>query len=155
MEKQAVIASFDDLPLAYIAKGKLESAGIPCRLTNEYLVGINNLYANMVGGIDLIVPERDEAVARELLTGQLSRLELAPEDRALAPDLEEALFEPDCACPRCGSTDVKQFSLRRALMAVTYLFFGLPLASRKTFYTCGVCGHKWRDGQKDAKKDEP
>ena len=147
MEKGITIASFDDLALAYIARSKLEAAGISCYLANEYLVGVNSLFANLVQGIDLKVLESDAAIARELLTGQLSRLDLTPEDKALAPDLEEALFEPDCVCPRCGSTDVKRYSPRRLFMALSYFAFGIPLTSRRSLYACRVCGHKWSDGK--------
>ena len=147
MEKEITIASFDDLSLAYIARSKLEAAGIPCYLANEYLVGLNSLFANLVQGIDLKVLESDAAIARELLTGPLSRLDLTPEDKALAPDLEEALFEPDCACPRCGSADVKRYSPRRLFMALSYFAFGIPLASRRSLYACRVCGRKWQDGK--------
>lgn len=55
MEGQMTIATFDDLGVARIARGKLEGAGIPCFLLNEHIVGVNPLYANLVHGIDLIV----------------------------------------------------------------------------------------------------
>lgn len=35
------IAQFRDLPEAGLAKSKIESAGIPCFLENEYTVGAN------------------------------------------------------------------------------------------------------------------
>ena len=138
------IASFDDLYLAYIARGKLEAAGISCFLTNEHLVGVNCLFANAVKGVDLTVWESDAAIARELLAGAVSRTDISTEDKALAPDLEEALFEPEFVCPRCGSSDIAKFSLRRPLLVVSSLF-GLPLKSRKSICRCRVCSHLWRE----------
>lgn len=154
MERQVTIATFDDLGVACIARGRLESAGVPCFLLNEHLVAMNPLYANLVHGIGLVVFERDEAVARELLTGGLSRADLAEEDKALGPDIETALFEPDLACPRCGSTDIKEFSLRRPLLAVSFLLFGMPLKFGASAYTCRICGRKWRDGKETGSRDD-
>ena len=144
-EKTVVVASFDELSLACIARSKLNAAGITCFLTNEYLVGVHYLYVAAVHGMDLIVLESDAAVAHELLAGSLSRCDLTPEDKMLAPDLENALFEPETFCPRCGSSDVAQYSLRRMLVVVSYLFFGIPLASRKAVCRCRVCARKWRE----------
>jgi hypothetical protein len=63
------IASFSDLSMAYIARSKLESAGIPCVLENEYLVGIHWFYSNAVGGVTLKVPE-DAAAEAAMLLGE-------------------------------------------------------------------------------------
>lgn len=145
MERQVTIATFDDLALAHIARGKLESADILCFLVNEHLVGVNPLFSNLMQGVGLTVFERDAAIAHELLTGDLSRADLTEEDRELAPDLEEGLFEPNFICPRCRCSDIKEYSLRRPLLAVTYLLFGAPLAWNKSFCKCRVCGHTWRD----------
>lgn len=148
MSGLVTIASFSDLASAYIARSKLESAEIPCFLSDEYTVGVNCFYSGFVQGIDLRVNAADVAFARELLTEDVSsdNLEgLAPEDKELVPDLEAALLEPGPVCPRCGSTDVVRRSWGRSLLALCYLLV-FPLPLQRDSRRCRACGAKWRDG---------
>ena len=67
MSHLVCIASYYDLPSAYIAKSKLEGSDIHCFLDNEFLVGIQWLYCNAVGGVKLWVNANDAELALELL----------------------------------------------------------------------------------------
>jgi predicted RNA-binding Zn-ribbon protein involved in translation (DUF1610 family) len=138
------IVVFDDLSIAYIARSKLEAFGIPCFLTNEYFVGIHFLYVGAVQGVELKVPESRADDARELLADSRPTAVQAT-DGSRPTSFEQALLEPDYVCPRCGSADVKRFSLRRPLVALSWLLH-IPLRWNKSFYKCEACGHKWRDG---------
>ena len=61
------VATFDTLPDAHIAMGRLQSEGIPCRLADEHLVQMDWLYSIAVGGIKLQVqPHNAERAARIL-----------------------------------------------------------------------------------------
>ena len=76
MHDLVTILAVDDLSMAYLAKSHLAAAGIPCFLQNEYMVGVNWMYANALGGICLQVPA---AVAEEALAvlageGQFTKL---------------------------------------------------------------------------------
>ena len=59
------ITTYDTMPDAHIALGKLQSEGIPCLLQDENLVQTDWLYSIAIGGIKLRVPEcyRQEAIA--------------------------------------------------------------------------------------------
>ena len=59
------IATFDNMPAAYIAKGRLETEGIPCWLKDENLGQTDWLYNIAVGWIKLQVeaPYADRARA--------------------------------------------------------------------------------------------
>ena len=82
------VAAFDAAPDAYIIKGLLEQAGIPAFINNEHLVGVQWLYSNAVGGVQVQVPAEHAAAALEVLrAGQ----EESPEQERDAP-----------VCPRCG-----------------------------------------------------
>lgn len=66
------IATFDFLPEAEIARGRLLAEGISCRLADQYLVQANWLYSPAVGGIKLQVEAQDAARAREVLARDYS-----------------------------------------------------------------------------------
>lgn len=144
-EGPVTVASFDDLASAYIARSKLEHAGIPCFLSNEYLVGVNCLYSGLAQGVGVQVPAAAAELAREILTEELVPGDIAPEEKSLAPDLETALFEPECTCPQCGSADVACVSPQRRLLVVSYFLCGVPLRWRGVSCTCRACGAKWPD----------
>lgn len=63
----ATIATFDDTPTAYIAKGRLEAEGIGCWLKDENLGQTNWLYNIAVGWIKLQVETRHADRARAIL----------------------------------------------------------------------------------------
>ncbi len=148
MPKLVTLLSCDDLSMAYIARSKLEAAGIPCFLANEYLAGVNRLYSPAVGGVELQVLERDVPEALALLTetsdpdlgsspGGEAETELSPE-----PDTEPEQETPD-ACPHCGAPESEARSLGHSLLALS-VFLGLPLPFRFKWRRCRHCGHKWR-----------
>ena len=92
------IAQFRDLPVAGLAKSKLESAGIICFLDNEYTVGANWLYSNALGGVKLNVPEEYAEEAKSILDENT-----AP----IATEESEGLL-PDSECPACGATEISE-----------------------------------------------
>jgi hypothetical protein len=66
------IATFDNMPSAHIAKGRLETEGIPCWLKDENLGQTDWLYNIAVGWIKLQVEPRDASRAREILATDYS-----------------------------------------------------------------------------------
>jgi len=66
------IATFDFLPEAEIARGRLLAEGIPGQLADQYLVQANWLYSPAVGGIKLQVEAQDAARARDVLAQDYS-----------------------------------------------------------------------------------
>lgn len=66
------IATFDNMPSAYIAKGRLETEGIPCWLKDENLGQTDWLYNIAVGWIKLQVEPQYETRAREILATDYS-----------------------------------------------------------------------------------
>lgn len=61
------VATYDLMPYAHIAKGRLEAEGIPCVLADEHLVQADWLYSPAVGGIKLQVEAEFAARARIVL----------------------------------------------------------------------------------------
>lgn len=56
---------------AYIAKGLLESNGIKCIVDNEIMSSIYPIPFSTIGQVRLMVLQRDENIARELLANNL------------------------------------------------------------------------------------
>ena len=112
---------------AHLARGHLETEGVPCFLRDEHTIGMNWLYSNLLGGVRLCVPESELDRAREILAGKL----FAEEPKELT-------------CPECGSSRVQDLSQRKkwALFSVALLHIPLPFARKN--YLCANCGHSFR-----------
>jgi len=66
------VATFDFLPLAEIARGRLLVEGIDCQLADQHLVQTDWLYSIAVGGIKLQVAAVDAPRARAILDQDFS-----------------------------------------------------------------------------------
>ena len=69
LEKRELVLlrRFRDLPEALLAKGKLESEGIPCFLADENMVRLDWFISNLLGGVKLLVDPEDFLEASRLL----------------------------------------------------------------------------------------
>ena len=66
------VATYDLMPDAHIAMGRLQAEGIECWLADENLVQTDWLYSIAVGGIKLQVRERDATRALQTLARDFS-----------------------------------------------------------------------------------
>ena len=62
-----LLRRFRDLPEALLAKGKLESAGIPCFLADDNMVRMDWFISNLLGGVKILVDAEDFSLASRLL----------------------------------------------------------------------------------------
>jgi len=65
--KPVILRKYRDMPAAFVEKGILEDAGIECFLQDDNVVGINWFLSNAVGGIKIMVREKDAEEAERLL----------------------------------------------------------------------------------------
>jgi hypothetical protein len=65
---------------ALFLKSVLESAGIEAMIPNEYTLGVQPLYSNLLGGAEVLVRVEDKARAEELLQSVESQPEPVPGD---------------------------------------------------------------------------
>ncbi|HHM04312.1 MAG TPA: hypothetical protein ENJ19_01035 [Gammaproteobacteria bacterium] len=70
--KPVTIATFDNMPAAHIALGRLQAEGVDAWLADENLVQTDWLYDIAVGGIKLQVEAPFEARARRVLATDYS-----------------------------------------------------------------------------------
>ena len=127
------VASFRDLPLAGLAKSKLDSEGIPCFLANKNLIGINWLYSFALGGIKLQVRESDVENAKKILNHDHSSELEELEDQF--PELGK-----DDLCTKCGSSNLSVVNTTRKAGALSLLLH-LPLIIFRKRYRCLDCGN--------------
>lgn len=70
--KPVTVGTYDNMPFAHIAMGRLKAEGVPCWLADEHLVQTDWLYAAAVGGIKLQVDESYAGRALEILATDYS-----------------------------------------------------------------------------------
>jgi hypothetical protein len=134
------IRQFRDLPEALLAKGSLESAGIPCFLRDDNLVRLDWFISNFVGGVKLCVKSEDAENARQLL------------DEPILEGLYVqgvGLYEQP-RCPKCQSLDVNFRELDRPI-AYLSAFLRVPLPLQRKGWRCHSCDAEWEhDGASES-----
>ena len=128
------IRQFRDLPEALLAKGCLESAGIPCFLRDDNMVRLDWFISNFIGGIKLCVRPEDVQTARELL------------DEPILEGLYVegiGLYEQP-RCPKCQSLDINFRELDRPI-AYLSAFLRVPIPLQRKGWRCHACDAEWDD----------
>lgn len=130
--KPVIVGRYRDLSTASVAKSILDSAGLESFLADDGMIRMDWFYSNALGGIKLLVRDRDEAAARELLDAQI------PEKF----EVEGVGEYEQPKCPNCGSLDVSLDELDRKI-AHTGLLISLPIPAVKPGWNCHACRHTW------------
>ena len=136
------IAAFREPAHAHIARGFLDSAGIPAEVADEYVVGIHWLYSNAVGGVKLNVPEEHAERASSLLAGQSEdSIDETVEYRSIpgGGDL----------CPCCGTENIAPSKLAGRvkgllLLGVLPTIPAVPFLLWSSTWRCRECDHRWK-----------
>ena len=120
---------------AHIARGLLESEGIPASLGSEHHVWASWPISQALGGVRLQVPAEYVARSRDVL----ARWRRGEYQQALE---EEQALEPD-RCPACGSPDLRftRSTASTVLLLLTLGISGLIFPPRIDGTKCNVCGH--------------
>lgn len=146
-QRLVTVQQYRDLAEAQVAKGVLDSAGIPCYLRDENAVRLEWVWSNLLGGVRLQVNEQDREAAQEVLA--------QPIPEQIQVDGEIPYDQP--RCPRCGSLDIHYQAIHeRAGLASIILFVPIPIPKRA--WICEECGAQWREApdvsQSPPKTDE-
>ena len=128
------VASFRDLPQALLAKGALDSTGIPCFLANENIVRLDWLLAGAVGGIRLQVPETVAEKALQVLNDGIPAVFFS--------ETGELYEQPQC--PKCDSLNISYQDRNRWATFLSWLMLSIPLPFPKQLcWVCQKCGYQW------------
>ena len=142
MTRMVVVDAFTNPLDAHVARGLLESEGIPAQLHSEHLVSALWPLANALGGVRLQVAEHYATEARDVLA-RLARGEFA---QALA----EESGVPESRCPACGSTDLRYTRAvgSTVLLLATFGLSSIIFPPRIDGRQCNACGSRF--GLEDA-----
>ncbi len=120
---------------ADLARARLAAEGIDSFAADEFLVNLNWLYSNAVGGIRLQVAEPDVESARQILA----------EDSAENLPEEFQQDEPVVKCPRCGSSATHYIDLgSKWLTYLSWLVLMYPLIRFRKRMQCSDCKFEWK-----------
>jgi len=129
------VASYASPVEAHLARGRLESAGIPAFVADEHIVAVHWLCSSAVGGVKVQVQLRDLDAARRILEAPAIRSSRSA--RFVTDDLAAP------RCPRCGSLELERRYARRLSLA-SALLLGFPLLWPRRRARCRTCGAHWR-----------
>ncbi len=133
MSNLKTIVSYRDIPIAELAKSKLESEGIYCFLANKNHIGMNWLYSLALGGVKVQVKEEDAELALKILNEDFSS-ELSEVEN------EFTLLCTNELCEQCGSSNLELINYSRKAGAWS-LLLSFPFIFFKKRYKCKDCGH--------------
>ena len=131
-----VLNSYNNYIDAHIARGVLEEEGIHCWLKDENTVTIDPILTNAVGGIKIMVANRDARRARDILS-------------QLRKEQKMALV-----CPNCGSNNIELVSTPRKainwISAISTFFLGDYAIIIEKVNHCFDCNHEFPQPEEGA-----
>ncbi len=129
------VARFSTTEEAHLFRLQLAAGGVESFILDEYMVQMDWLISNAIGGVRVQISEKDLEHCKQIV--------------------QEAPFEPDaniCAyCPFCGSEKTKKETLTRRLSFLSMFIIGCPLPVAKNYYTCKSCEKSWNENKRPAK----
>lgn len=140
-DRTVVYTTFYNPMEAQIVKARVEDSGFACFLADENLATIQPLYNQAIGGVRLIVFERDVSAITRLLAEEHSLADIPGGAETLAADGGKTI------CRKCGSDNVSygQATHRRFSWWVSVLSFAFgvyPFKANECFH-CSNCGYEF------------
>ncbi|QNR83442.1 DUF2007 domain-containing protein [Pedobacter riviphilus] len=142
-DRTVVYSTYYNPMEANIIKAKLEDSGFACFLADENVATLNPLYNQAIGGVKLIVFERDVEAINALLVEDNS-LNFDPSEEIID---EEESGDDKTVCAQCGSTNVgygmatdKKYSIWATMLA--FLTLSTPIKANKCHH-CYDCGYEF------------
>lgn len=129
------VNSYDNYIAAHMAMGNLEEQGIRCWLKDENTVTIDPILTNAIGGIKLMVDQRQAERAAGIL-------------RVLENEIKKS--HP---CPKCNSLNIEFVTTPRksgnwfsTILGLLFLNYAMPV---EKVYHCFDCGHEYLPPDKE------
>jgi len=129
---------------AHLAKGVLESEDIDVQIKDEMTAQVNNFYSTAIGGVKLLVQEKDAERAYNVLKEAGYIKEEEKKENVKVSTLETFSKEYAQQCPYCQSDNVIKQKTPGYIVLFSILLLGLPLPFMKKTYYCFDCRKEWR-----------
>ncbi len=129
MSEFVVIAAFDSLPKAYMARNLLQGADILCVLDNEYAAGLQRTYSPLPE-IHLRVSADEAGEAAALLA-----------QAGIIPPPQGPVSPSGSRCPHCNGTHIRP-TFGAIIQGLLAMLAAGPV--RDVRCRCKDCGHIWR-----------
>lgn len=123
------VRSFSKPEEAHLFRTRLEAAGIPAYVQDEYMVQMDWLYSNAIGGVRVQVAEEDVEAVEEFLAADQPQ----PMSR-----------EGRVACPSCGSEETEQPQVFRGWVLFMLGIFNIPLPFSRRRWKCQTCRYVFK-----------
>ncbi|HEY4361606.1 MAG TPA: hypothetical protein VGN17_11575 [Bryobacteraceae bacterium] len=120
---------YESLFDAQLVRAELETCEIDVQVADEFTIGVNWQWRNLLGGVRL----------------QVRGSQWEEADGVLRAEREEqgAPEESPRFCFECGSANTHWFFRRRGAV-LTWLVLGFPIFRVASKQVCGDCGYTWR-----------
>lgn len=129
------VKTFDSYITANIWLGKLQDAGINCYLKDEYMVTIDPLLTNAIGGIKLCIDREQLEEGRELIS---------------AFEHNDKQKQQCIKCKSLNVTYINKPGAKNWLSAIVMWAFGsYPVSAAKQVYHCFDCGEEFEETQNE------
>ena len=142
-DRTVVFTTFYNPIEAQIVKARVEDSGFACFLADENMATIQPLYNQAIGGVRLIVFERDAAAITRLLAEEHSLADIPGGAETVTTEGRQTI------CRKCGSDNVSygqatrlRFSWWVSLLAI--LFAVYPFRANECFH-CYNCGNEFKE----------
>lgn len=134
------IAQFADYVSANILKSRLEDAGIQCVLKDEHTVTMNWMWANALGGIKVMILEKDKDAALAVIQEDEHETLIQQDTEAFTTEDIKPLDPNNRICIYCGSKNTKKQTINKTWAYTALLFLGFPIKVKDEKCFCFHCG---------------
>ena len=124
------LRSFDNYFSANLLLQRMQNEGIHAYLKDENTVTIDPILSNAIGGIKLMVSEKDFSKAQTILQ-----------------ELDDA-YRKSVACPKCQAYEIEETIVQNAgnfLTAILTWITGSYAIAPHRVYRCNRCGHEMKN----------
>lgn len=127
---------------ANIIRARLQDSGIDCFLADENVATLNPFYNQAIGGIKLIVFERDVVLITELLSEETPLLNQLEFEEYSGEETSGVLCE-NCNSRNVGYGMATKHKHRTWVIIISFILFVLPFFANKCYH-CYDCGHEFK-----------
>ena len=135
-----ILDVFLDINEGYLAKARLEEAGIPAFLADE---NVSKILPHLMPGVKLEVRKKDIQRALEILGHDSGNAGEPGTSRKRVSGSED--WEKEARCPECNSTTIRREPFPLWLLALSLLTFCAPFVLCRRKWHCLACDLKWKE----------